>query len=99
MSDMAKNILVWLVIGLVLMTVFQSLAPRGASPTEMDYSTFLEMVRDDQISKVSISDDRTTIAGEKKDGSGFRTVAPYDPDLVAILDKHDVVIQQLPPTQ
>ncbi|HET7843342.1 MAG TPA: ATP-dependent zinc metalloprotease FtsH [Xanthomonadales bacterium] len=99
MSDMAKNILVWLVIGLVLMTVFQSLAPRGTSPTEMDYSQFLEQVRDDQISKVQISDDRTTIAGEKRDGSGFRTVAPYDPDLVAILDKHDVVIQQQPPKQ
>ena len=99
MSDMAKNILVWLVIGLVLMTVFQSLAPRGASPQEMDYSTFLEMVRDHQVAKVSISEDHTTIAGEKKDGSGFRTVAPYDPDLVAILDKENVTIQQVPPKQ
>ena len=86
-------------IGLVLMTVFQSLAPRGASPQEMDYSTFLEMVRDHQVAKVSISEDHTTIAGEKKDGSGFRTVAPYDPDLVAILDKENVTIQQVPPKQ
>ena len=76
---MAKNILVWLVIGLVLMTVFQSLAPRGASPQEMDYSTFLEMVRDHQVAKVSISEDHTTIAGEKKDGScGAKTDAPAE---------------------
>jgi cell division protease FtsH len=99
MNEMAKNVLVWLVIGLVLMTVFQSLSPRGAAPQEMVYSEFLKEVRADNVAKATIAEDRTTITGERRDGSTFKTYAPYDPDLVEILENHDVLVAQEPQKQ
>ena len=35
MNDMAKNLLLWLIIAVVLLTVFQSFNPRGAGPADM----------------------------------------------------------------
>ncbi len=99
MNDMAKNVLVWLVIGLVLMTVFQSLSTRSGGAPELTYSEFLDQVRNNAVAKVVISDDRTSITGEKKDGTTFRTFAPFDPEMVAILDKYDVAVQQSAPKQ
>jgi cell division protease FtsH len=97
MNDMVKNVLVWLVIGLVLMTVFQSLAPRGGTTKDLTYSQFLAEVRQDGIKSVQIDADRTTITGKRVDDSAFQTVAPYDPDLVNILDHHKVAVEQKPP--
>ena len=99
MNDMAKNVLVWLVIGLVLMTVFQSLSPRTASTQPMSYSTFLREVEQNNIQQVTMEADRTTVTGKKRDGSEFRTHAPYDSDLVNDLLEHEVEIQQAPPKQ
>jgi len=99
MPDMAKNILVWLVIGLVLLTVFQSLSTRTSAAQEMSYSDFLKEVRADNVAKVSIDADRTTITGVRRDNSAFRTFAPYDDELINDLVKHDVQFEQVPPKQ
>ncbi len=99
MNDMVKNVLVWLVIGLVLMTVFQSLAPHSGAPSELTYSDFLKEVRSNSISKVVIDDDRTSVTGVRQDNTPFRTVAPYDPDLLRILDEHKVEVTQTAPKQ
>ena len=99
MPDMAKNILVWLVIGLVLLTVFQSLSTRSTTTQEMSYSDFLKEVRADNVAKVSIDADRTTITGQRRDNSAFRTFAPHDNGLINDLVKHDVQFEQVPPKQ
>ncbi len=99
MNEMAKNVLVWLVIGLVLMTVFQSLSPRSASSQAMSYSAFLREVEQDNIQQVTMEADRTTVSGKKRDGTEFRTHAPFDNDLINDLIEHDVEIQQAPPKQ
>ncbi|MEO8673563.1 MAG: ATP-dependent metallopeptidase FtsH/Yme1/Tma family protein, partial [Tahibacter sp.] len=41
---MAKNLLLWLIIAVVLLTVFQSFNPRGSGPTEVAYSEFMDKV-------------------------------------------------------
>ena len=41
MSDMAKNLILWLVIAVVLMSVFQSFGPSESNGRKVDYSTFL----------------------------------------------------------
>jgi cell division protease FtsH len=99
MNDMAKNVLVWLVIGLVLMTVFQSLSQRTGGTPELTYSEFLSQVRADNIARVTIAEDRMSISGEKRDGTGFRTNAPFDPKMIDDLVAHDVSIKQQPPKQ
>ncbi len=95
MNDMVKNVLVWLAIALVLMTVFQSLQPRTGASEEIGYSAFLEKVRSGEVASVRLADgavDRMTIAGETTAKVKFRTIAPYDPDLQRILDRHDVAV-------
>jgi len=103
MNDMMKNVLVWLVIGLVLMTVFNSLSNRAPTITPVAYSDFLDEVRAGRIAKVTITADDPRvrkIAGTRKDDSTFQTVAPNnDTDMIGILDKQAVEIVQVPPRE
>ena len=77
MNEMAKNLLLWLIIAVVLLTVFQSFNPRGTSSTDMAYSSFVQSVDNGNVASASISADQpAAISGKLKDGSAFRTVAP-----------------------
>lgn len=103
MNDMMKNVLVWLVIGLVLMTVFHSLSQRAPTTGQVAYSQFLDEVRANRIAKVTIiADDPRVrkITGQRRDGSSFQTIAPSnDLDMIAILDRHEVLIDQREPRE
>ncbi|MDU2728908.1 ATP-dependent metallopeptidase FtsH/Yme1/Tma family protein, partial [Pantoea sp.] len=54
MSDMAKNLILWLVIAVVLMSVFQSFGPSESNGRRVDYSTFLSEVNQDQVREARI---------------------------------------------
>ncbi|HSM12224.1 MAG TPA: ATP-dependent zinc metalloprotease FtsH [Lysobacter sp.] len=97
MNDLAKNMLLWVIVAVVLMVVFQAFGPRAASAEPLAYNEFVQQVQSDRIEKVKISDDRTTITGERKDGSSFTTYSPGDKDLVNELLQHKVAIEQAPP--
>ncbi|HET6434801.1 MAG TPA: ATP-dependent zinc metalloprotease FtsH [Xanthomonadaceae bacterium] len=98
MNDLAKNLMLWAVVAVVLMVVFQSFSPKAAGADPLTYDQFVQEVQDNRISKVSIGEDRTTISGERKDGSRFTTYAPADKDLVNDLLRHDVTTVQTPPS-
>ncbi len=77
MNEMAKNLLLWLIIAVVLLTVFQSFNPHGASSSDLPYSSFVQSVDNGNVSTAVIGADQpATISGKLKDGSSFRTVAP-----------------------
>ncbi|HZH43413.1 MAG TPA: ATP-dependent zinc metalloprotease FtsH [Lysobacter sp.] len=98
MNDLAKNLVLWVVVAVVLMVVFQAFSPRmGGAPEKLSYDQFVAQVQADRVKQVTIGDDRTTISGERKDGSKFVTFGPSDKDLVNDLLRHDVVIEQEPP--
>lgn len=61
MSDMAKNLILWLVIAVVLMSVFQSFGPSESNGRKVDYSTFLQEVNQDQFAKRVSTDVRSTL--------------------------------------
>ncbi|MGL4204698.1 MAG: ATP-dependent metallopeptidase FtsH/Yme1/Tma family protein, partial [Aeromonadaceae bacterium] len=61
MSDMAKNLILWLVIAVVLMSLFQSFSPGDSSGRQLDYSSFVKDVTQEQIREVRI--DGKTING------------------------------------
>ena len=44
MNEMAKNLLLWLIIAVVLLTVFQSFNPHGSSSSDLPYSSFVQSV-------------------------------------------------------
>ncbi len=98
MNDMAKNLMLWVIVAVVLMVVFQAFGPRtpgAAGP--LAYDQFIQQVQADRIDKVRIDEDRTTITGKRKDGSEFTTFSPGDKDLVNDLMQHNVGIEQVPP--
>ncbi len=77
MNETAKNVLLWVIIAVVLFTVFQSFSPRNATSSDLPYSGFVQSVDNGNIATAVISADQpATITGKLKDGSAFRTVAP-----------------------
>ncbi len=97
MNDLAKNLLLWVIVAVVLMVVFQAFGPRTAVSETLAYDQFVQQVQTDRIAKVTIAEDRTTISGQFKDGKSFTTYNPGDKDLVNDLIQHKVAIEQTPP--
>ncbi|MFC3093602.1 ATP-dependent zinc metalloprotease FtsH [Alteromonas sediminis] len=98
MSDMAKNLILWLVIAVVLMSVFQSFSPGESSKSQMDYTTFIKEVNQGMIREVSINNSTQEIIGQKRTGDTFKTLIPsYDANLINDLLKQDVKVVGVPP--
>ncbi|MCG9962827.1 ATP-dependent zinc metalloprotease FtsH [Shewanella cutis] len=94
LSDMAKNLILWVVIAVVLMSVFQGYSPSSSSSQKMDYSTFLDNVRDGQVATVEVKSDQRTIEGSKRTGEKFTTIMPlYDQDLINDLDRKGITMK------
>ncbi len=98
MNDLAKNLLLWVIIAVVLMAVFQSFSPRTPGMQSLTYNEFIAQVKSDAVSKVRIAEDGLTISGERRDGSKFTTVNPGDRDLVNDLLNHRVEFERVPPS-
>jgi cell division protease FtsH len=95
---MAKNLLLWLVIAAVLLSVFQNFNMQ--QPTEqLQYSEFIEEVQLGQVQKVVI--DGLTITGERKNNTRFETIRPMleDPRLIDDLLENRVVVEGRKPEQ
>lgn len=91
---MAKNLILWVVIAVVLMSVFQGYSPSSSNSQKMDYSTFLDSVRGGQINTVEIKSDQRTIEGTKRTGEKFVTIMPmYDQDLINDLDRKGITMK------
>ena len=98
MNDLAKNLLLWVIVAIVLMVVFQSFQRPDQGPVL--YNEFLEQVRTGEISKVVIEEaGRGTrkINATTRGGSTFVVVAPDDQYLITELDRSGVAIQQEEP--
>ena len=98
MNDMAKNLILWLVIAAVLLTVFNNFSTESA-PQTMNYTQFVEQVQEQQVRSVTI--DGYTITGERTDGSQFQTIRPAaeDPKLMDDLLSNDVTVIGKEPEQ
>jgi len=95
LNDMMKNIVLWVVIAIVLMSVFNNFGPQSSSSNEMDYSTFISNVKNGAVSSVDIQG--REIQGKLTDGSQFTTYSPdYDPGLIGDLLDNGVSIQAEP---
>jgi cell division protease FtsH len=96
---LGKNLLLWVVVAIVLMMVFQSFSPSLQAGTEpLTYDEFVRQVRSDRVKKVVIEDDGTTINGIRNDNSRFTTYTPGDRELVNDLLNRNVEIVQSPPS-
>ncbi len=92
MNDMAKNLVLWLVIAAVLLTVFNNFSAEQEGG-KLSYSDFVAEVQSGRVSKVTI--DGYTIVGQRSNGERFETVRPavQDPKLIDDLLDNNVVIE------
>ncbi|QIL21129.1 ATP-dependent zinc metalloprotease FtsH [Thermomonas sp. HDW16] len=99
MNDLAKNLLLWVVVAVVLMVVFQSFSPKLAGAgQDVVYSQFVQDVQNDKIKTVDIASDERTVKFVRNDGTPGTTTAPVrDRDLINDLIEHKVEIKQAPP--
>ena len=96
---MAKNLILWLVIAVVLMSVFQSFSPSESSRSQTDYTTFLREAEQGNIREVRINNSGE-IRGTKRSGETFQTFVPYfDDKLISDLVKNDVRVYGEPPEE
>ncbi len=95
MNDIAKNILLWLVIAFILMSVFTSFGPQRVDKQPLTYSQFIEDVKQKRVKEVRI--EGNTVTGVMHSGEPFRTYAPDDPGLIADLLNNGVAINAQPP--
>ena len=94
MNNMFKNLAVWLVIGLVLMTVFNQFNSRQVATGAVEYSQFIEEVKQGRISKVVM--EGRTLKATTTEGKRITSYAPPDLWLVSDLLKNGVKIEAKP---
>ena len=98
MNQFYKNLALWLVIGLILIGLFNVFNKPLTSQSEVVFSEFMNEVENGQITEVMIQGD--SISGKYADGRSFQTMAPpKDPDLIRILRGKGVRIVVVPPEQ
>ena len=97
MNNLFKNVAIWLVIALILMTVFNQFNTHQTTQSQVDYSSFIDQVHQGQIAKVVI--ENHVLRGVTSDGQRFTSYAPSDPWLVSDLLKAGVQVEAKPEEQ
>ena len=91
---MVKNIAIWLVIALVLMTVFNQFNVRNQQQSAVPYSRFIQEVKSGSVAGVTI--DGRVLSVQKSDGQRYTVHSPSDPWLVSDLLKAGVAVEAKP---
>ncbi|MER2296392.1 MAG: ATP-dependent zinc metalloprotease FtsH [Pseudomonas sp.] len=95
---MAKNLILWLIIAAVLVTVMNNFSSPN-EPQTLNYSDFIQQVKDGKVERVTV--DGYIITGKRTDGDNFKTVRPAitDNGLIGDLVDNHVVVEGKQPEQ
>ncbi|RII75025.1 ATP-dependent zinc metalloprotease FtsH [Pseudomonas monteilii] len=95
---MAKNLILWLIIAAVLVTVMNNFSSPN-EPQTLNYSDFIQQVKDGKVERVTV--DGYIITGKRADGDNFKTVRPAitDNGLIGDLVDNHVIIEGKQPEQ
>ena len=98
MNDMAKNLILWLIIAAVLVTVMNNFSSPN-EPQTLNYSDFIQQVKDGKVERVAV--DGYVITGKRNDGDSFKTIRPaiQDNGLIGDLVDNKVVVEGKQPEQ
>ncbi len=94
MNNLTKNLLLWLVIAIVLMSVFNNFGNRQQATRPLEYSTFIQKVRQNEVERVTIQGREVT--GKLKNNESFTTYSPGDPGMIGDLIDHGVAFDAKP---
>ncbi|MDD2055108.1 ATP-dependent zinc metalloprotease FtsH [Pseudomonas putida] len=95
---MAKNLILWLIIAAVLVTVMNNFSSPN-EPQTLAYSDFIQQVKDGKVERVAV--DGYVITGKRNDGDSFKTIRPaiQDNGLIGDLVENHVVVEGKQPEQ
>ncbi|MBX9406057.1 ATP-dependent zinc metalloprotease FtsH [Pseudomonas baetica] len=95
---MAKNLILWLIIAAVLVTVMNNFSSPN-EPQTLNYSDFIQQVKDGKVERVAV--DGYVITGKRNDGDSFKTIRPaiQDNGLIGDLVDNHVVVEGKQPEQ
>ncbi|MET3052411.1 MULTISPECIES: ATP-dependent zinc metalloprotease FtsH [Pseudomonas] len=95
---MAKNLILWLIIAAVLVTVMNNFSSPN-EPQTLNYSDFIQQVKDGKVERVAV--DGYVITGKRTDGDSFKTIRPAiaDNGLIGDLVDNHVVVEGKQPEQ
>jgi len=92
-----RNIGIWLVIGLVMLMLFNLLGPKESNERKISFSEFISQIESGSVLEVSIRGSQ--IHGVSDTNGSFQTQAPNYPALFEILDRHQVRVRVEPTDQ
>lgn len=97
MNDLLKNVILWGVIAVILLSVFSNFSQQGSTSQTLNYSEFMQKVRSDEVVSVKMAD--REIVGQLSSGAQFKTysVETDNRSMVGELLDHRVDIQGVEP--
>ncbi|NDK39939.1 ATP-dependent zinc metalloprotease FtsH [Pseudoxanthomonas gei] len=103
MNGLSKNLMLWVIVAVVLMVVFQSFSPKtGATAgAETTYSEFLQEVNNGAVGSVNFTNDSNLVTNaisyKRTDGSAGTVYGPQDESLINVLVNKGVSIEREKP--
>ena len=97
MNTYLRNIGIWLVIGLVMLMLFNLVGPRESDDRKISFSDFISQIESGSVLEVSIRGSQ--IHGVSDTNGSFQTQVPNYPALFEILDRHQVRVRVEPKDQ
>ena len=92
-GNVFKSLIIWLIVGLGLMIVFNKFNDQSENKNNVPYSQLISEIENGQVKSLVIEGGAKSsqwLRGERKDGSKFASYAPFDPELVNDLIKNKV---------
>jgi cell division protease FtsH len=101
LNDLAKNVILWIVVAVVLWSVVSNFGARSPRVTPTEYSTFLSWVRDGSVKEVVFENEGKAIRGVRVSGDEFLTYNPETSNtaLIGELEKSGVTFSGSPEKQ
>ncbi|HFL8824368.1 MAG TPA: ATP-dependent zinc metalloprotease FtsH [Candidatus Azoamicus sp. OHIO1] len=101
LNNITKNLILWSVIGIILLTVFSNLGPNYSNQKKITYSQFIEKLQNGDVKQITI--DKQSIEGVTKNDESFSTYAPTVLDQYTIdedwIGKSNIIIKGKQPEQ
>ena len=94
MNNTIKQIAIWVIIAIILMSVFNQFTSKNGTDNQIVYSQFINEVQQGRVAKVTI--EGRVLRGETSDGKKFNSYAPYDPGMMGDLLKNNVKVEARP---
>jgi cell division protease FtsH len=100
LNDLAKNVILWIVIAVVLLSVFNSFGTGSQRVQTVAYSDFLRYVEDGGVDAVIFDSETKSIQG-RLNGEAFITYNPETDQtgLISLLQEHDVKMEAKAPAR